>query len=404
MKVLIVSCLYKPYVGGGAEVIIEEHARSLMRQGVEVAILTTGPGAGLALEEVEGIRVWRAGIRNLYFPFGATRPKGWQRMLWHCLDIYNPLMSRYIAEVVERERPDVASCHNITGWSIAAWDAFRALGVPVVQVLHDQYLLCARSTMFKQDRPCRRRCLPCRLMRLFHAGKSSRVSAVVGVSRFILDRLLGYGYFSRTPIRESIPNARSFPFDPAAYPARPDDGTVVFGFIGSLAPNKGIELLLENFLRCAPQNWRLRVAGTGKSDYEAMLNSRFSEARVTFLGHCRPEQFFTGVDITVVPSLWEDTFPGVVFESMLFGVPVIGSRRGGIPEMLLEGETGLLFTPEEPDSLSEAMRSMARDVRGGRYPREGIISHASGFKDQDAWTERWLSVYRRTAALCLDKH
>ncbi|HEY6873542.1 MAG TPA: glycosyltransferase family 4 protein [Geobacteraceae bacterium] len=395
MKVLIVSSLYAPYIGGGAEIIIQEHAAALRKIGVEVAVLSIGPQSGLVKDEVDGVAVWRAGIRNVYFHHGENRPPGWKRSVWHLRDIYNPFMKPYVRQAVQEFKPDIASCHNITGWSVAAWDALTECRVPIVQVLHDQYLLCPKSTMFRDHAPCPRQCFSCRLMRLPHAAKSNQVRAVVGVSQFVVNKLLDFGYFKKTPIKECIHNIRDFPFDPAAMPSRKDDGNVVFGFIGTLAPNKGIELLLDSFTRCAQPEWRLLVAGTGGSEYEAMLKGRYADERITFLGRCAQADFFTGVDITITPSLWEDTFPTVVFESMLFGVPVIGSRRGGIPEMIVPGKTGLLFTPGHSDSLLEAMHKLADKIDHFRSSRDAIIRHASPFRDQKGWTERWYRLYQR---------
>lgn len=399
MKVLIVSSLYAPDVGGGAEIILKEHVNALKQQGVEVSVLSIGSNSGLIKDEVEGVRVWRAGIKNLYFHHSLTRPKGWQRMLWHTRDVYNPFMKSYVRQVVEIERPDLASCHNVTGWSVAAWDALTECGVPIVQVLHDQYLLCPRSTMFRDNAPCSRQCLRCRMMRLPHASKSNQVRAVVGVSRFILDKLLRHGYFRDTPIKEFIHNARKFPFNPASLPHRDDDGTLVFGFIGNLAPNKGVESLFDAFTGTTAPNWRLLVAGTGMVDYDLMLRSRYTDHRICFLGYCNPEDFFTNVDVTVVPSLWEDTFPGVVFESMLFGVPVIGSQRGGIPEMITSGVTGLLFEPDQQNSLVNAMRKMEKNICQFRESRIAITEQAVSFKDQGRWTDKWLNVYRQASSI-----
>lgn len=398
----MVSSLYYPHVGGGAEIILREHVNALKQQGVEISVLCIGPHRGIVKDEVDGVRVWRAGIKNLYFHYGKKRPRGWRRMLWHALDIYNPFMKSYIRQVVEIERPDVASCHNITGWSIAAWDALTDCGVPIVQVLHDQYLLCARSTMFRDKSPCSRQCLSCRIMRLPHAAKSNQVRAVVGVSQFIRDKMLTYGYFRDAPIKEFIHNARSFPFDPAVLAPRSDDGNIVFGFIGSLAPNKGVELLLQTFSCTTIPNWRLVIAGTGEADYDAMLRRRFTDDRISFLGHCYPKDFFTSVDATVVPSLWEDTFPGVVFESMLFGVPVVGSQRGGIPEMIVPGETGILFDPNQQNSLLGAMQHMVEKIDFFRNSKNTIIQQVAKFKDQNLWTDKWLNVYGQAASVISD--
>jgi glycosyltransferase involved in cell wall biosynthesis len=393
VKVLILSSFYTPYVSGGAEVILQAHVKALQESGVSVAVLTTGPGSGLTCETVDGVRVWRAGVRNLYFHYGTDRHPHWQRMLWHALDVYNPFMKGYVRQVVERERPQLASCHVLRGWSISVWDALVACGVPVVQVLHDQYLLCAKSLMFKDNRVCARQCGLCRILRLPHPGRSRGVSALVAPSQFLLDKMLAYGYFRGTPVRQVIRNPGNSDCPPDGAVPRVPDGNLVFGFIGTVAQHKGVELLLDAFAGCAPANWRLRIAGTGSPGYLAGLKARHPDPRIVFLGHCQPREFFGSIDVSVVPSLCQDNFPGAVSESLQFGVPVIGSDRGGIPEMIEAGSSGLLFDPDRPGSLASALLRMAGELASFAPGR--ILTLPRRFSDRQEWNEQWLELYRR---------
>ncbi len=397
MKILFINSLYEPNVIGGAETILRSHVSALHAKGHAVAVLTLDPNPGLTSDFVDGVRVWRVGLKNTYWPFGGGKPPGWKRALWHFTDIYNPLMKSVVTKVVQTESPDIVCTHNLTGWSVAVWSELSRLGTPIVQVLHDPYLICPRSNMYNNGTPCRRQCLKCRAMRLLHPHLSNQVSAVVGVSSFILDNLVRYGYFSSVPIREVIHNARDMgTAGKIGEPKRqPSDGRVTFGFIGSLMASKGIELLLDSFVGHAPDSWSLVVAGSGKKDYETYLKSRYRHDRVNFIGRVLPETFFNQVDFTVVPSLWDDTFPGVVFESFFFGVPVLGSNRGGIPEMVREGDNGALFDPEDPEGLIASMAAVADRIDHWRSAAPVIRDTANKFFDVEGWTEQWISLYQR---------
>jgi len=397
MKILFINSLYEPHVIGGAETILRSHVNAMHQRGHTVSVLTLDPKPGLTSDCVDGVRVWRAGLKNTYWPFGCEKPPAWKRALWHVIDIYNPLMTPVVKEVIRSERPDIVCTHNLTGWSVAVWPVLSDLGIPIVQVLHDPYLLCPRSNMFSNGVPCKRQCLKCRAMRLLHRRMSNRVSAVVGVSRFILEKTVGNGYFSRVPIREVLNNARDMgnPAETGVSKRQSLSGQVTFGYIGSLMDSKGIELLLDTFVRQAPDTWNLVVAGSGKEEYAAYLKNRYRHDRVAFLGRVSPEIFFNQVDCTVVPSLWADTFPGVVFESFFFGVPVLGSRRGGIPEMISEGANGALFDPEDPGGLSTAMVDVAARIEFWRGAAPAIQGSARAFFDVESWTDRWISLYQR---------
>jgi glycosyltransferase involved in cell wall biosynthesis len=388
MKILHINILYAPYDYGGTEVTLQTLVEGMAQRGHDVLVLTTGPDAGLRTEAINGVRVLRVGVRNIYWQAMREKPASWKRALWHLTDLYNPYMKQIVLDVVTREKPDIVSIHNLPGFSVAAWDAVYQAGVPMVQVLHDQYAICPRCTMFRNGEICKQQCLPCRLLRLFHPRMSQKVSAVVGVSKFILDHHLGYGYFKDTPVKRIIHNARNISWA-LSLPRRQQTSTVRFGFIGTLTQSKGIELLLQVFKRFSKSNWQLYIAGTGPSSYESMLHETYASPNVIFTGVQKPIDFYPTIDVLVVPSIWNDTFPGVVFEGLAFGKPIIGSRRGGIPEMVVDGVNGLLFDPQRPEELMAAMMRMSDDVEFRSSASRAAYDAAPYYLD----TDRFLSSY-----------
>ena len=83
----------------------------------------------------------------------------------------------------------------------------------------------------------------------------------------------------------------------------------------------------------------------------------------------------------------------VVFEALAFGKPVIGSRRGGIPEMIREGENGLLFEPDAPGELVAALRRLAADPALRLRMAEAARASAQPFLDRAGWVGRYLALY-----------
>jgi hypothetical protein len=110
---------------------------------------------------VDGVKVYRAGLKNFYWPYSKNRPGKFQRIAWHIRDSYNWDMKDFVRDVLQKEKPDVISCHNLAGWSVGVWDEIYKAGLPIVQVLHDLYLLCANSNMFKDNLPCADQCWSC---------------------------------------------------------------------------------------------------------------------------------------------------------------------------------------------------------------------------------------------------
>ncbi len=73
------------------------------------------------------------------------------------------------------------------------------------------------------------------------------------------------------------------------------------------------------------------------------------------------ESLIADARFVVVPSLWHENYPYVIFEAFAKGKPVIGSRRGGIPELVTDGETGLIFEPDDPVELATKIRFLAQN-------------------------------------------
>jgi glycosyltransferase involved in cell wall biosynthesis len=400
VRILFINTLYSPDLFGGAERVMQTQAEALAEAGHDVAVLALSSASGVSHSKLNGVRVWRAGIRNLYSPADELKRHRHGRVshfLWHAVDSYNPLMKETVEEVLRVFKPQVASCHNLPGWSIAAWDVLAAQRIPIVQVLHDQYLLCPTSMMFRGGQRCAGQCMPCRVLRMPHRDKSTQVDSLVGVSSFITRKLIAQGYFDGVRSIRTIHNIRDTLEEGIPKLPRPRDGKIVFGYIGRLCEPKGLELLLDAFTSASDQNWMLVVAGSGEAGYEARLRSKFAHSRIEFAGHVTPREFFPGVDFTIVPSIWEDTLPSVVFESLLYGRPVLGSDLGGIPEMLND-ENGLLFGAGDRESLVQRMQEAADGIGKFQDRFKAIQQGASGYCDKGKWTERWMEVYRDAVA------
>jgi glycosyltransferase involved in cell wall biosynthesis len=144
------------------------------------------------------------------------------------------------------------------------------------------------------------------------------------------------------------------------------DRPLTIGFIGRLAPTKGVEMLIDAFARAsvaASRPMLLRIAGTGDVEYVNALQSLARDWPVDFSGKTKPAEFYDSVDLTVVPSLWHEPLARVIFESFAHGVPVLASSRGGSPELVVPGHTGWLFDPAEEGALERAMLNAATELQ-----------------------------------------
>ncbi len=389
MRLLFINVLYEPYIGGGAEIILKNLVEGTQNLGHEVKVLTFWDKDDKE-EVINGIPVYRAKIPNVYLPYGKIRQPFLKRRLWHILDIYNPISKEIILKQIRDFNPDIISIHNTQGWSCSIWDAAEEANIPAIQVLHDLYLLCP-TNMFKNNVVCKKQCLTCKLMRLPYRPKSNKLKAVVGVSNFILNHYLSYGYFQDVPIKKVIHNSQDLD---ANINRKVDFNYIYFGFIGTLAPNKGIEVLLKAYHKIKKPNYRLFVAGSGKEDYEEYLKSKYKDDSIVFMGRVNPKDFFKKVDVTIVPSIWYENFSGVIVESFAFGVPVIGSNIGGVPEMISEGINGMLFDPYKEGDLEEKLLKFENEIEHWRSKFEIIKQSAQKFLDYEGWLNQWEELYK----------
>ncbi|MFC3199360.1 glycosyltransferase family 4 protein [Parapedobacter deserti] len=373
MKILYINALYDPYIAGGAEISLKLIVEGMQARGHEVSVLSMKPEPGLQTDSVNGIRVYRAGLHNRYWPFQKERPGKLSRLAWHLQDRYNRSMQTYVREVLRVERPAVVSCHNLVGWSVAVWDEVRRAEIPVVQVLHDMYLLSPNSTLFSKGHSGPKRSFMERLLRIGYRQRSNRLTAVVGISRSILNRFASYGYFTQTA-RYVVHNARVIP-ESNPLRLRVADQPLTVGYIGTLSTVKGVAWLIHQF-RQSGIDGTLRIAGRGKEEDERYLNDLAEgDSRIVFAGYADPQHFYRNIDVLVVPSLWEEPLGMVAVEGLANNLPVIASNRGGLRETVKDGKNGILCDPSESDSLGRALRMVWQDV--GLYNRLAKEARAS---------------------------
>ena len=134
-------------------------------------------------------------------------------------------------------------------------------------------------------------------------------------------------------------------------------------FAGRLGPQKALDVLLRA-LADVPEV-ALVVAGDGpeRAGLERTTDELGLDARVSFLGAVPRErvlQLFRAADASVLPSAWEN-FPHTVVEALAVGCPVIATAVGGVPEVVRDGENGLLVVPRDPAALAAAIARFFAD-------------------------------------------
>ncbi len=144
-----------------------------------------------------------------------------------------------------------------------------------------------------------------------------------------------------------------------------DSDTPLVGTVCRLAPQKGVAHALRAFSQVANRHPAAHfiVAGDGplRAELMRLTESLGLGARVHFLGwRDDPHNVIAALDVLMGPSYWEG-FGLVLLEAMALGVPVIASRVSAIPEVVVDGETGILAAPGDEDTLSSALSLLLGD-------------------------------------------
>jgi glycosyltransferase involved in cell wall biosynthesis len=352
MKILYINSLYSPMIEGGAEISLKLIVEGLKSRGHEVVVLSLSPDPGLKEDIVDGVKVYRAGLKNSYWPYAKEKPGKLSRLGWHVTDRVNTDMGEVVKHILEKEKPNIVSCHNLAGWSVSAWDSIHALGIPIVQVLHDFYLLCPNSNMIKGNIPCTKQCTSCKVLRLTHPHKSKKVNAVVGISQNILSRFTDASYFKNAG-KYVIYNTRAIE-EPAPKLPRKKNQKLIVGYIGTLSPIKGVEWLIDQF-KTLGFSANLLIAGKGEIKFENKLKKAATGHSIEFLGYQNSQEFFAKIDVLVVPSLWQEPLGMVAIEALANHIPVIANKAGGLQETVQDRVNGLFCYAHRPESLGEAL-------------------------------------------------
>jgi glycosyltransferase involved in cell wall biosynthesis len=404
---------YYPESWGGTEIYVSGLARRLRAAGHDMAV--AAPDDSHLQErcyEHDGIPVYRYPI-----PAQPTRDEAQGSTTVRGAECFH----RWLAALA----PDIVHFHTfVTGLGLAEVDAARAAGARVIVTTHSASLgfICARGTMMRWGtEPCdgitaERKCAGCLLQQ---RGVPRRVAALIAaVPRGVADlarRLPGRaGALFALPafIRDQQARqqrllasadrfvlltdwARQTVIDNGAPPARiavnrlgiahrprkqkpgpdvrPTAAPVRLAYVGRFDPIKGVEDFVRA-LRSLPADLLFHAELIGpiftaadRRFVERLREMIGADSRITIaqpIPHGRILQALAEIDVVCCPSIAAEGGPTVAIEAHAVGTPVIGTRIGGLPELVADGINGLLVPPGDWRALADAVRAIVTDPAG----------------------------------------
>jgi glycosyltransferase involved in cell wall biosynthesis len=396
VKILIVSDFYPPVIGG-----VPRHVQSLAREmdkrGHEVTVCTLRHGDSPSLDHDGRVKVHR--LEGLFqrLPLIYNDPG----IRFHP-PVPDPLLVRRLRAIVAQEAPDIIHTH---GWILHSVLCLRgAFDIPLVTTLHGYELFCPTMLLMKRDGVCDRAvghaCVPCGKDRY---GLAKSVAAYLGVRmgrrrlRAVSRYIAVSSYVKETNCRALGLRDEDIVTVPCFYSPEPVEEEAVelpqdfVLFVGLLWPHKGVDVLLEAYGRLDTGTELVMIGGRHPDyDYRGTEGARV----IADAPHGVVMYAMSRCRFAVFPSVWPEPFGTVAIEAMSQGKAVVASGIGGLRDVVVSGETGLLVNPNDHGALAEAVASLlARRELTAEMGRKGRERFAENF-EADAVIPRIEEVYR----------
>jgi glycosyltransferase involved in cell wall biosynthesis len=328
-----------------------------------------------------------------------------------CSGFYNPWASYQVRRVLGEFRPHVVHAHNLLPlFSPSVLVACHRAKVPVVFTAHNQALTCPRADHLCHGRLCdlclggrEYHCIlnNCRgrwTESVAYAARSAfartlrlyldNIDVLIALTEFARQRLLRQGFHADQVV--VLPNMVSV----AESPATAAEGKYVL-FAGRLSPEKGIDVLIE----AARQLPDIPFLLAGGGPLEKQLQTG-RPSNVTLLGQVDSvamQAHYRNARMLVLPSRTYEMCPLVIGEAMGHAIPVVASRLGGIPELVDDGVTGLLFECGNSEHLAKCIRTLWSAPELCR--RMGLAGwcKARQLYSEEAYWPKLVQIYRQAA-------
>lgn len=362
MRILLVHKFFN--YNGGADVFFFEVGRVLKEHGHEVAYFSTLSDRNLDSE-------W-----SKYFieapDFKSGNPVKKLKALYNIP--YNKEAKKRFAELLDDFKPDLVHCFNImTQISPSILFAASERDIPVVISLNDYKHICPCYKLFHHGMICEE----CGGGSFYHcvshkcAHNSLAFSLASAVESYVHSWIKAYDQISLFLFASDFMAETTESFwgkrlnrgklmNPFKVPAEPEYKEGEYGlYFGRLIDEKGVDVLLKAIEKSPDVPFI--IVGNGPEE-EALREyaKQKSIKNVKFVGPkwgVELDEYLNNCRFVVVPSTWHENFPYVILQAFAAGKPVIGSRRGGIPEMITT-DRGYLYEANDVDSLSNYMEHL----------------------------------------------
>ena len=326
------------------------------------------------------------------------------------------IFSKDIEGVVEKLQLGIDLVHvTHPMWLASVARDCKRQGTPLLLTLTDTWLLCPRGLIDRNYRTCKgplagggcvSNCAfdsPATMLARYREATSllDLADSIATSSHFTADTFAKNGCNHSMHI---VPHSIDYRFVKSVQ--RSPHDVLSLTYIGSIGFHKGLHVLVKALKKAPQSNLRLTVYGSLREypTYASeILDIAGGDNRIRFLEEFGMEsisKIMEDTSLLVVPSVYPDNYPLVILAALAYRVPVIGSRIGGIPEMIQNGVNGFLFQPGNTDELVSITTKIAREPEIVQTLSEHIQSprrlEEEAFDYENIYTELTQQISTRT--------
>lgn len=313
---------------------------------------------------------------------------------------FNPFLYFKLRDFIKKVKPDIIHINNNGAFTSSILFLLKFLSVPIIQTVHDHSLVCPGKYF---SRPTGKQCLNSYGLNCVKEGcipptqyaytlipkiinniLMSKIALFIAPSKILQSRLMSNG-FSNVIYLPNFVDANKFGHNDVAdnQSNRGINNNILF--VGQISEEKGICYLLMAIKELLSQGTQchLDIVGDGleKKKLQKLSLDLGIDAYVTFHGRLLGDELralYKTSDVLVIPSICTENSPLVAYEAMAAGKPIIGSNIGGIPDLVIDGETGFLVEPRNPHQIADRIIRLISDkklmIRMGVRAREICVS------------------------------
>ncbi len=329
-------------------------------------------------------------------------------------NFYSFHAKKNISKLIADDKPDIAHIHNIVGGiSFSILPVLKKMGIPVISSIHNYRFLCPAYIFVNSKKEICEKCgggkfYNCILNNC--SNKSIFKSSLITLESYLrenifpfqrlIDKFIFVSNFAKDKFVEYYPKIEKrsyqlYNFHKISKPNVKKKKGGYFLYFGRLESEKGVNTLINSFKNLNKE--KLLIIGDGQLRKELITNK---PPNVELLGYKKGkelEDFINNAHFVIVPSEWYENNPMSIIEAYSFGVPVIGSNLGGIPEIILNGKTGFIFEAKNSEELS-AVISKAAGLDEQAYIN--FSNNALEFSKQnfnsDIYSKKLIEIYKQT--------